>query len=121
MWNRAFDVQRRSVGLPRVQDELNIVLGFIDYVLSCLSDPMRANVEQVFSKLELGYNVKDDRVGVLFADHFVDFRLPSSLNVSSEITIDVSFRNHILVPAGVQVGVVAAQVSLSVWNEFPTT
>ena len=33
----------------------------------------------------------------------------------------VSLRNHILVPAGVQVGVVAAQVSLSVWNEFPTT
>ena len=76
MWNRAFDVQRRSVGLPRVQDELNIVLGFIDYVLSCLSDPMRANVEQVFSKLELGYNVKDDRVGVLFPDHFVDIGYP---------------------------------------------
>ena len=76
MWNRAFDVQRRSVGLPRIQDELDVVLEFIDYVLSCLSDPMRANVEQVLSKLELGYNVKDDRVGVLFPGHLVDFRLP---------------------------------------------
>ena len=76
MWHRAFDVQRRSVGLPHIQHEFDVVLAFIDYVLSCLTDPMRKNVEQVLSKLELGYNVKEDRVGVLFPDHLIDFRLP---------------------------------------------
>ena len=76
MWNRAFDVQRRSVGLPHIQHDFDVVLGLIDYVLSCLSDPIRTNVEHVLSKLELGYNVKEDRVGVLFPDHLIDFRLP---------------------------------------------
>lgn len=44
------------------------------YVLSCLDDRVRTNVEQVISSMELGLHETDDRVGVLFADHLVDFR-----------------------------------------------
>ena len=74
MWNRAFEIQRESVGLDQVLDELSIVTDFIEYVLSCLDDRLRPNVEQVISRLELGLHKMDDRVGVLFAEHLVDFR-----------------------------------------------
>ena len=76
MWGRAFEVQRRSVGLPQIQDAFNVVLAFIDYVLSCLTTLTRSNFEQILGRFELGYNVKDDRVGVLFPDHMIDFRFP---------------------------------------------
>ena len=74
MWNRAFDVQRESVGLDKVKDELAIVNDFIEYVMSCLDDRQRPNVEQVISRFELGLHEKDDRVGVLFSEQLVDFR-----------------------------------------------
>ena len=76
MWGRTFEVRRRSVGLPQIQDEFNVVLAFIDYVLSCLTTLTRSNFEQILGRFELGYNVKDDRVGVHFADHMIDFRVP---------------------------------------------
>lgn len=74
MWERAFEVQRRSVGLPAVQQEFAVVIEFIDYVLSCLESRVRASAEQVFARLELGYNERDDRVAVLLPEHLVDFR-----------------------------------------------
>ena len=75
MWNRAFEVQRNSVGLDKVSKEIAIVMEFIEYVLSCLEERMRTNVEYVISRLELGLNEKEDRVGVLFSEDLVDFRL----------------------------------------------
>ena len=39
--------------------------------------PSERGMNQILSKLELGYNVRDDRIGVLFPDHLVDFRLSS--------------------------------------------
>ena len=77
MWTRAFEVQRRSVGLPQVRDEYKVVLDFIDCVMSRLTVPVRENLQQVLASMELGYNVDDDRVGLLFAERLVDFRLPS--------------------------------------------
>lgn len=74
MWHRAFDVQRNSVGLDKVMDELRVVNNFIDYVLSCLDDQMRPNLEHVISSMELGFHEVDDRIGILFAEHLVDFR-----------------------------------------------
>lgn len=73
MWNRAFDVQRKAVGLDKVEKEIVIVTDFIEYVLSCLDDQVRINVEQIISRFELGLNKKDDRVGVLFPEYMVDF------------------------------------------------
>ena len=81
MWNRAFDVQRKAVGLDKVEEEITIVTDFIEYVLSCLDDRRRTNVEQVICRFELGLNKKDDRVGVLFPEYMVDFRLgPDSIS-----------------------------------------
>ncbi len=73
MWNRAFENQRKSFGLDKVSGEIATVTEFIEYVLSCLDDHIRTNVEQVISRLELGLNKKEDRVGVLFPEHLVDF------------------------------------------------
>ena len=75
MWNRAFEIQRESVGLDKVSEEIAIVTEFIEYVLSCLDDRYRTNVEQVISSLELGLNEKEDRVGVLFSGNLLDFKL----------------------------------------------
>ncbi|MCY3927997.1 MAG: hypothetical protein OXG81_06970 [Acidobacteria bacterium] len=74
MWERGFEVQRRAVGLDRVKDELEVVETFVDYVLSCLTTPVRQSFEHVLSRHELGYNSREDRVGVLFPEHLVDFR-----------------------------------------------
>lgn len=74
MWNRAFEIQRESVGLDKVSEEISIVTEFIEYVLSCLDDQIRSDVEQVISSLKLGLNEKEDWVGVLFSEHLVDFR-----------------------------------------------
>ena len=75
MWDRAFVIQKESVGLDKVEQEIGIVTEFIDYILSRLNERKRTNVEQVISRLELGLHQKDDRVGVLFPEHIVDFRM----------------------------------------------
>lgn len=79
MWERAFEVQRQSAGLPQIQDEFQVVLNFIEYILSCLDPTARANLEFLLSRLELGYNKKEDRVGVLFSEELIDFRFPASV------------------------------------------
>ena len=64
MWERAFEVHRRAVGLHRLKDDVDVVMEFIDYVLSCLTPKVRANFAQILSAHDLGYNEKDDRVGL---------------------------------------------------------
>ena len=83
MWNRVFEVQKTSVGLDNVMDDIAVVTDFIDYVLSCLDDSIRPAVEQIVSSRELGLLEKEMRVGVLFPNHIADFRGVSSLNVYS--------------------------------------
>ena len=74
MWNRVYEVQKKSVGLDKVMDEIAVVTDFIDYVLSCLDDSIRPAVKQIMSSRELGLLEKEMRVGVLFPNHIVDFR-----------------------------------------------
>jgi len=50
--------------------------------MSCLDDRIRPNVEQVISRFELGLHGKDDRVGVLFAEHLVDFQPGPNIRMS---------------------------------------
>ena len=83
MWNRVYEVQKKSVGLDKVMGEIAVVTDFIDYVLSCLDDRTKPAVEQIMSSRELGLLQKELRVGVLFPNHIVDFRGISSLNVYS--------------------------------------
>lgn len=72
MWQRSLGVERQAVGLDKVNEELAAIDDFITYVLSCLDDKVRPNIEYMLSRLELGLNTGDDRLGVLFSERLVD-------------------------------------------------
>ena len=72
MWERTLGVAHRSVGLESVREELAVVDGLIQYLLSCLDDKTRAFAELIANKFDLGVNLKDGRLGILFPDHLVD-------------------------------------------------
>ncbi|MYD93794.1 MAG: hypothetical protein F4Y02_08895 [Chloroflexi bacterium] len=72
MWHRAFETQRTTVGLDEVEQEVAVVTDFVDYILSCLTDPVRAKIEFAISKKQLGLHKTEHRVGVLFSDHMID-------------------------------------------------
>ncbi len=74
MWNRSFEVQKESVGLDKVEEELRIVQEFSEHVLSCLDDQIQDPMRQMICAPELGIHKQAGRVGVLFPDHLVDFR-----------------------------------------------
>lgn len=72
MWQRSLGVEGQAVGLDKVSEELIIIDDFITYVLSCLDDKVRPNIEYMLSRLELGLNTREDRLGVLFSEQLVD-------------------------------------------------
>ena len=72
MWQRSLGVERQAVGLDKVNEELAAIDNFITYVLSCLDDKVRPNIEYMLSRLELGVNTGDGRLGVLFSERLVD-------------------------------------------------
>lgn len=72
MWQRSLGVERKAVGLDKVKEELAAIDDFITYVLSCLDDKARPNIEYMLSRLELGLNTRDNRLGVLFSEQLVD-------------------------------------------------
>jgi hypothetical protein len=74
MWERAFEVERRGVGLDKMNEELAVIDSFIEYVLSCLKDPIRTNIEYMMSRLELGLKKGSNRLGVLLSEHLIDAR-----------------------------------------------
>lgn len=72
MWQRSHGVESKSVGLDKVEEELNIIDDFTKYVLSCIDDKLRPNIEYVLSRLKLGFNSRENRLGVLFSERLVD-------------------------------------------------
>ena len=46
----------------------------IDYITSKLCIKTRNQIDLIMSKSRLGYNSKDDKVGILFPSHLIDFR-----------------------------------------------
>lgn len=73
MWERSLGVVHRSVGLDSVQDELSVVDGLIQYLLSCLADPVKREIDSMISRSHLGACLDDGRLGVLFPEWVVDF------------------------------------------------
>ncbi len=72
MWQRSLGVEGQAVGIDKVNEELAIIDDFITYVLSCLDDKVRPNIEYMLNRLELGLNTREDRLGVLFSERLVD-------------------------------------------------
>jgi len=72
MWDRAFGVWHRSVGLEVLREEREIVENLIEYLLSCIDDNMQDEVRIFCEQLELGVCSDDGRLGVLFSSELVD-------------------------------------------------
>ena len=72
MWERSFGVAHRSVGLDKVNDELKVVNNFIQYLLSCLDDKIKEEVILISEQFDLGLNLDNGRLGVLFSKRLVD-------------------------------------------------
>jgi hypothetical protein len=73
MWDRSMGVAHRAVGVESIKDELNVVDGLIEYLLSCLRDDTREVVRGIANKFDLGFCLDDGRLGILFANWLVDF------------------------------------------------
>lgn len=75
MWERTVGVDSKAVGLDRIQDEVATVDAFIGYLTSCLRPEVRNQLERMAEKLDLGWNQKTGRIGILFPDHLVDMQM----------------------------------------------
>lgn len=72
MWERAFGIEQQFVGLDVINNELKIVDSLTEYLLSCLVDQVREQVEYVAGQLFLAVNSENGRLGVLFPEWLVD-------------------------------------------------
>jgi hypothetical protein len=72
MWERAFGVEKKSVGLDHLDDERKAVDEFIDYVISCLDEKNQQNVRSLSESRDLGICLDDGHLGMLFSSQLVD-------------------------------------------------
>ncbi|MDQ2070909.1 hypothetical protein [Natronospira bacteriovora] len=72
MWERAFGVSKKSVGLDLFHDERQIVEDFIEYVISCLEEKKQEEVRVFCACRDLGMSVDDGHLGILFSGQLVD-------------------------------------------------
>jgi hypothetical protein len=73
MWDRSMGVAHRAVGMESIKDEMAIVDGLIEHLLSCLREDIRNVVRGIADKFDLGLCLDDGRLGVLFPNWLVDF------------------------------------------------
>lgn len=73
-WERSMLVEIDSVGLVEVHEELAVVDGLIDYLLSCVKPDLREDLRALADSYKLGLNSENQRIGVLFPPHLVEFR-----------------------------------------------
>ncbi|MEN6357367.1 MAG: hypothetical protein ABFD83_09815 [Armatimonadota bacterium] len=75
MWQRSIGVGVQASGLEELDDEVKVVDNFTQYILSCLDINVRKEVEMILEKRDLGYMPKKQRLGILFPDHLVDWKV----------------------------------------------
>lgn len=73
MWERSVGVDIQSVGLHRLEREVETVDNFTTYLKSCMKDRVREDFERIAATRDLGWNAKNGRIGILFPGHLVDF------------------------------------------------
>lgn len=73
MWAQSVGVSIEHSGVHKVSQDISVVEGFIEYVLSCIEPKIREQVEIFMAKRDLGWNKANNRLGVLFPDNVVDF------------------------------------------------
>jgi hypothetical protein len=83
MWRHSVGVSIEASGVGKVSGDLNTVDKFIEYVLSCVDERLREEVEIFMQKRDLGKNKKTQRLGILLPDYIVDFGL--SVTASGQV------------------------------------
>lgn len=73
MWERSVGVEIQSVGLHRLEREVETVRNFTEYLKSCMKEDVRAQFEHIAEMRDLGLNSENGRIGILFPNHLVDF------------------------------------------------
>ena len=74
MWERSIGIEQRAVGLSELQNEVEVVESFIEYILSCVDENLRPRLEMILEKYDLGLDTKTGGIGILFPDWVVDFK-----------------------------------------------
>lgn len=74
-WGKTMGISLKSVKFSEINRDHDTVVTFINYVLTHLEKDVRRQIELIMGKSELGYNLKNGRLGCLFSEHIADFRL----------------------------------------------
>ena len=77
MWERSIGIGIKSVGLNEVLDGIAVVDDLIAYLISCIEDRLRPELEHIKEQHVLAINTKTRRLGILFPPWLVDFRVDS--------------------------------------------
>jgi hypothetical protein len=72
MWQRALGAEIQVVGLERLEKEMQIVDGLVEYLLSCLDPKIQPQMRAIANAHELGLNTSNQRLGILFGQWLVD-------------------------------------------------
>jgi hypothetical protein len=75
MWERTVGTEIKSVGLHRMEAEVKIVNDFIEHLGTYLLPDIKKQINLMSAKRNLGWNKKNARIGVLFPEQLVDFRM----------------------------------------------
>ncbi|MDM1249486.1 hypothetical protein HX005_19205 [Acinetobacter sp. R933-2] len=73
-WEKSIGILIQSVKLDTIYQDLKVVENFIEYILSKLDPQVSDNLKSLLDKAYLGFNEKTGRIGILFSDHFADFK-----------------------------------------------
>ncbi|MFV5214292.1 hypothetical protein ACLIIZ_11255 [Azonexus caeni] len=72
-WQHSIGVSINASGFDKVSGDIEAVNEFITYVMSCLDDKLKEQVEMFTDRRDIGVNKKTKRLGLLLPEHIVDF------------------------------------------------
>jgi hypothetical protein len=80
MFDRALGPTLNAFPIEEAKRDRDITINFIQYILSCLDENTRTEIEPMLTSIDLHYNVRDKRLIVLQDNVFVDSIDPELLN-----------------------------------------
>lgn len=75
-WQQSIGVSINASGLEKVSSDLSAVEDFINYILSCLNQGLKEEVDILINRRDLGVNKKTGRLGALLPNEIADFGVP---------------------------------------------
>jgi hypothetical protein len=75
MWEKSLGVGLNVAGLSRIKEEHQAITQLINFTLSCLEPEVRGYIQRLLETRDVGFRPATGRIGILFPDHFADFRV----------------------------------------------